>query len=64
MQTQDRLTALDLRALSDAEHAALRQAAITSNMSLSAYIANVITDKSRRMLEAHTANQSFETSEA
>ena len=59
----ERLTALDLRGLSEAEHAALRQAAIAAEISLSSYLAELIAEKSRRILSNESARQ-LETSDA
>jgi len=51
MQTQDRLTAVDLRDLTESEHAALRQAAIAANLSLPEYLGKLVADTSRRLLD-------------
>lgn len=51
MQTQDRLTAVDLRDLTDSEHAAIRQAAITANLSLPEYLGKLVAETSQRLLD-------------
>jgi len=53
MQTQDRLTAVDLRDLTDAEHAAIRQQAIAANLSLPEYLGQLIAETSKRLLNRH-----------
>jgi hypothetical protein len=53
MHTQDRLTAVDLRDLSDAEHAAIRQEAIAANLSLPEYLGKLVADTSKRLLTRH-----------
>lgn len=53
MQTQDRLTAVDLRDLTDAEHAALRQGAIAENLSLPEYLGKLVAETSKRLLTRH-----------
>ncbi|GAA5124521.1 hypothetical protein JIN84_12795 [Luteolibacter yonseiensis] len=50
MKAQDRLTAVDLRDLSEAEHAALRQAAITANLSLPEFLGQLVAKTSKRLL--------------
>jgi hypothetical protein len=57
MQTQDRLTAVDLRDLSEAEHAALRQGAIKANLSLPEYLGQLVADTSKRLLGRERRNQ-------
>jgi len=56
MSTQDRLTAVDLRDLSEKEHAALRQEAIRLGLPLSKYLARLVAERSARLLnhQEHT----------
>lgn len=51
MSTPDRLTAVDLRDLSEAEHAALRQEAITLGIPLSEYLRRLVTEASARLMK-------------
>ncbi len=57
MQTQDRLTAVDLRDLTEAEHAALRQQAIAENLSLPEYLGQLVAKTSKRLLGRERRNQ-------
>ncbi len=57
MQTQDRLTAVDLRDLTEAEHAALRQQAIAANLSLPEYLGQLVAKTSKRLLGRERRNQ-------
>jgi hypothetical protein len=57
MQTQDRLTAVDLRDLSEAEHAAIRQQAIAANLSLPEYLGKLVAETSKRLLSRERRNQ-------
>ena len=50
MQLTDRLTAVDLRDLTEAEHSALRQQAIAANLSLPEYLGKLVADTSKRLL--------------
>lgn len=50
MQSHDRLTAVDLRDLSEVEHAALRQEAIRLGISFSEYLSRLVADKSARLV--------------
>lgn len=49
-----RLSAVDLRDLSEEEHAALRQAAIREGISLPELLGKVVADASRRLLNPET----------
>lgn len=57
MQTQDRLTAVDLRDLTEAEHAALRQQAIAANLSLPEYLGQLVAKTSKRLLSRERRTQ-------
>jgi hypothetical protein len=57
MQTQDRLTAVDLRDLTEAEHAALRQGAIAANLSLPEYLGKLVAETSKRLLNRSNTQQ-------
>lgn len=48
--TVDRLTAVDLRDLSEAEHAALRQEAIRRGLPFSEYLRQLVAETSARLL--------------
>lgn len=51
--TQDRLTAVDLRDLTDDEHTALRMGAIAANLSLPEYLGKLVAETSKRLLNRH-----------
>jgi hypothetical protein len=51
-----RLSAVDLRDLSEAEHAALRQAAIRDGITLPELLGKVVAEASRRMLNMNQAS--------
>lgn len=50
MSTIDRLTAVDLRGLSEEELRVLRQQAITRGLSFSEYLSRLVGDASRRLV--------------
>jgi hypothetical protein len=56
MQLHDRLTAVDLRDLTEAEHAALRQGAIAANLSLPEFLGDLVAKTSRRLLNRNVRN--------
>lgn len=55
MSLTDRLTAVDLRDLPEAEMAALRQEAITLRMPFSAYISSLVAKTSKELVQNATA---------
>ena len=51
MQTTDRLTAVDLRDFSEAEHTAIRQAAILEGVPLSEYLRRLVKRTATRIVD-------------
>lgn len=57
MQTQERLTAVDLRDLPEHEHAALRQEAIKRGISFQEFITELVKETSKKLVHRSTPAQ-------
>lgn len=55
--THDRLTAVDLRDLTEEELSLLRQGAIEKNMSLPEYLGSLVVETSKKLLNRHKGEE-------